>query len=50
MKAMMLAFVATAVITVGAWYTLTHVIEFSAADRAATGDTVRLGDSGPEDE
>ncbi|SFD47414.1 hypothetical protein [Roseivivax sediminis] len=50
MKAMLLAFAATAVITVGAWYTLTHIVDWSAADRAASGEAVRLGGSGPDDE
>ncbi|WP_317057145.1 hypothetical protein [Roseovarius rhodophyticola] len=42
MKAMYAAFLATAVIAVGAWYTLGE-IGFSASDRS-TGNAVRLDD------
>jgi hypothetical protein len=42
MKAMLLAFVAMAVIAVGANYGLTHYAGFSAADRTTVGESVRL--------
>jgi hypothetical protein len=42
MKAMLLAFVATAVIAVGAYYTL-HEIGYSAEDQTSGAD-VRLGE------
>ncbi|MCR9114995.1 MAG: hypothetical protein NXH84_17075 [Rhodobacteraceae bacterium] len=43
MKTMLLAFAATAVITVGAWFALGEV-GFSSDERSA-GDAVRLDDS-----
>jgi hypothetical protein len=41
MRAMFLAFLAIAVIAVGAWYGLENYAGFSAADRT-TSDSVRL--------
>ncbi|SFQ35900.1 hypothetical protein SAMN05421853_104151 [Roseivivax halotolerans] len=46
MKAMILGFVAIAVVSVGAWFGL-NTYGFSAADRTASNSAVRLGDAGP---
>lgn len=46
MKAMIIGFVAIAVISVGAWYGL-NVWGFSAADTTASSSAVRVGDAGP---
>ncbi|UMA63687.1 hypothetical protein LVO79_11650 [Roseivivax marinus] len=48
MKSMALAFVALAVLTVGAWFVLTS-LEHTSATATADNRTVRLGEAGPEE-
>ncbi|MHA6325093.1 hypothetical protein [Roseivivax sp. CAU 1753] len=47
MKAMLLGFIAIAVISVAAWFGL-NAWGFSAADVTASQSKVRLGEAGPE--